>query len=212
MQRQQENRLIPLVDKAVRLIFQKVCLYFFVNRSNDLISGLADFRQGIRKSLAGCVTGICCKPQELFQDTQFRLNPFQVPVLEPVCLEIVQKVWVPYLGKLCSTYAFQIKKKPADHGTVRLYGSRIFAFLFHNFLKFNKNVFIFISFRKFRGETQIMMPFRQRSSLLFCQQMDEPVQCFPFNIGCAKHASRIVIQRIDPFKAERQFKRLIQTF
>lgn len=28
MQRQQENRLIPLVDKAVRLIFQKVCLYF----------------------------------------------------------------------------------------------------------------------------------------------------------------------------------------
>lgn len=97
MQRQQENRLIPLVDKAVRLIFQKVCLYFFVNRSNDLISGLADFRQGIRKSLAGCVTGICCKPQELFQDTQFRLNPFQVPVLEPVCLEIVQKVWVPYL-------------------------------------------------------------------------------------------------------------------
>lgn len=108
VQRQQENCLIPLVYKAVRLIFQKVCFYLFVNRSNDLVSGLADFGQSIRKGLAGCVTGICRKPQELFQNTQFRLEPFQVPVLEPVCLKIVQKVFVPYIGKLCNTYSFQI--------------------------------------------------------------------------------------------------------
>lgn len=121
VQRQQENCLIPLVYKAVRLIFQKVCFYLFVNRSNDLVTGLADFGQSIRKGLAGCVTGICRKPQELFQDTQFRLEPFQVPVLEPVCLEIVQKVLVPYIGKFCNTYAFQIKKKPAGYGTA-IYG------------------------------------------------------------------------------------------
>lgn len=77
VQRQQENRLIPLVDKAVRLIFQKVCLYFFVNRSNDLVSGLADFRQGIRKGLAGCVTGICRKPQKLFRTHNSVWNPFR---------------------------------------------------------------------------------------------------------------------------------------
>ena len=54
-------------DKGtITIIFQKVGLYFFINRSDDLVAGITNFGQRIQEGCAGCVTGICRKPQESF--------------------------------------------------------------------------------------------------------------------------------------------------